>query len=88
MIIINRLWLWAYFLLGGMFFLIVYLIIAEIKNGRKRFGMVDGVKLAKRLREAGQEKVKTGQPRVGEGKAVRKYLFQKEGGFFDYQSCS
>ena len=54
MIVINRLWLWAYFLLGGMFFLIVYLIIAEIKNGRKHFGMVDGIKLAKRLREAGQ----------------------------------
>lgn len=61
MIVINRLWLWAYFLLGGMLFLIVYLIIAEIKNSRKRFGMVDGVKLAKRLREASQEKVKTDQ---------------------------
>lgn len=59
MIVINRLWLWAYFLLGGMFFLIVYLIIAEIKNGRKRFGMVDGVKLAKRLREAGQGQKQT-----------------------------
>jgi hypothetical protein len=38
-----------------MFFLIVYLIIAEIKNSRKRFGMIDGVKLAKRLREAKHE---------------------------------
>lgn len=55
MIIIHRLWLWAYFLLGGMFFLIVYLLIAEIKNGRKHFGMVDGVKLAKKLREAKHE---------------------------------
>lgn len=55
MIIIHRLWLWAYFLLGGMLFLIVYLIIAEIKNSRKRFGMIDGVKLAKKLREAKHE---------------------------------
>jgi len=37
-----------------MFFLIVYLIIAEIKNSRK-FGMVDGVKLAKKLREEKHE---------------------------------
>ena len=73
MIIINRLWLWAYFLLGGMFFLIVYLIIAEIKNGRKRFGMVDGIKLAKRLKEAGQGKVKTGQSQaLAQGQSSQK----------------
>ena len=80
MIIINRLWLWAYFLLGGMFFLIVYLIIAEIKNSRK-FGMVDGVKLAKRLREAGQGKVKTGQPQApaqGQSSQKKRLIRRKE----------